>query len=362
MSLTATFTLRRPDGFTLQVDEFLADAIAPVTALLGPSGAGKSTLLRCLAGLERPQQGTIRCGEQVWCDAARGLHLPPRARRVGFLFQDLALFPHLSAAQNVAFGLHRVPKTERRARVAAALEQAAIGELAERRPRELSGGQQQRVALARILAQRPALLLLDEPLSALDPPLRARLRGDLRRLLTGSGAPAVLVTHDRAEALALADRVAVVIDGRIRQCGPVAEVFGRPADVAVAQVVGTDSVVAGRIMELQNGIARIAVGRAELVAPAAGVVGQAVFVCIRGEEVLLQTTAPGPSSARNRLRATVTTITGEGPLLRVHLDCGFPLAATITPAARAELELAPGAVAWALVKASAIHLVPAAGG
>lgn len=357
--LQAAFGFARRGGFAVQVDALTAGPEAPVTVLIGPSGAGKSTILRCLAGLERPQRGTIRLGDEVWCDAAAGVHLPPRRRRVGFLFQDLALFPHLSARDNVAFGLRDLPRHERRARTAAALELLAVAELAERRPGELSGGQRQRVALARILARRPRLLLLDEPLSALDPPLRAHLRAELRRLLVEAGVPALVVTHDRSEALGLADRVAVVIDGAIRQQGPVTEVFQRPVDLGVAGVVGTDSVVPAAVAAVRDGIATLRIGAVEVVAAAPPEPTPQVFVCIRAEEVLLQTDPPGPSSARNRLPARVASVTAEGPLLRIGLDCGFPLAAMVTPAAAAELGLVVGASVFALVKASAIHLVPA---
>jgi molybdate transport system ATP-binding protein len=209
-----------------------------VTVLFGPSGAGKTTLLRALAGLERPDAGRIAFGEETWFDAARGIDLPPQARKVGLLFQEYALFPHLSVAGNVGFGLAGRPREERRARIEELAASFGIADLLARRPAELSGGQRQRVALARALAPCPRLLLLDEPLSALDSPTREALREELRSLLDRSGVPAVVVTHDRAEALALGHRLAVLVDGVIRQVGPVERVFAAPADAEVARVVG----------------------------------------------------------------------------------------------------------------------------
>ncbi|HYD41906.1 MAG TPA: ABC transporter ATP-binding protein [Anaeromyxobacter sp.] len=211
-----------------------------VTVLFGPSGAGKTTVLRALAGLERPDAGAISFDGETWFDAARGIHVRAQARRVGFVFQEGALFPHLSVARNVAFGLRGLPRAERRARVEDLAARVGIGDLLRRRPAELSGGQRQRVALARALAPGPRLLLLDEPLSALDGPARAALRDELRALLERADVPAVVVTHDRGEARALGHRLAVLVDGAIRQVGPVEQVFAAPADAEVARVVGEE--------------------------------------------------------------------------------------------------------------------------
>ncbi|MDD9205090.1 ATP-binding cassette domain-containing protein, partial [Georgenia sp. 10Sc9-8] len=194
----------------------------PVTVLFGPSGSGKTTVLRVLAGLDRTPGGRVVMDGTVWDDGARH-HLPARRRRVGYLFQDHALFPHLDVDANVAYGLVGVPRAERAGWVRAALRAADAGHLTGRRVAGLSGGEAQRVALARALAPSPQLLLLDEPLSALDGPTRAHLRAELRRILVAQAVPTVVVTHDRAEALALADRVVVLVDGRVRQTGTPAE-------------------------------------------------------------------------------------------------------------------------------------------
>ncbi len=230
--LSARFERRFSGGVSVRAEMELPAGEAAVTVLFGPSGAGKTTILRCLAGLDRPDAGTIRFGAETWFDGEQGVFVPPQARRVGVLFQEYALFPHLTAAGNVAYGLSRVPREERRRRTDELLELVGMASLASAFPAALSGGQKQRVALARSLAPRPRLLLLDEPLSALDTPTREALRGELRSFLGSLDVPSLVVTHDRVEALALGDRVAVVVDGAIRQVGPVDEVFSRPADVS----------------------------------------------------------------------------------------------------------------------------------
>ncbi len=200
-----------------------------VTVLFGPSGAGKTTLLRCVAGLERPDEGLVALGDTAWFDSARGVDLPPQDRRLGFLFQEYALFPHLTVAGNVTYGLARSAVAEREHRLKTLLSLFSLDGLGARFPAQLSGGQRQRVALARALAGQPRLLLLDEPLSALDEPLRIPLREELRENLVSSGVPSLVVTHDRADALALGDRMATVVDGSIRSVGSVRETLGESA-------------------------------------------------------------------------------------------------------------------------------------
>jgi len=329
-----------------------------VSVLFGASGAGKTTILRALAGLERPDRGSIAFDGEAWCDAAAGLHLPPQQRRVGFLAQDYALFPHLTAADNVGYGLDGAA-AERRRRVAELVERFQLGGLEARRPAELSGGQRQRVALARALARQPRLLLLDEPLSALDAPTREALRLELRHQLAALRLPTLLVTHDRGEALALGDRLAVVAGGRVRQVGPIADVFSRPADAEVARLVGVETVVSARVVErAPEGLVRIEAGRAGLLAPDPGGTGADVLACIRAEDVVLERGPVGRVSARNRLEGPISGIAAEGPLLRVTVDCGFALQALVTRPAREDLGLEPGVVVTAFVKTAAIHLIP----
>jgi molybdate transport system ATP-binding protein len=330
----------------------------PVTVLFGPSGSGKTTVLRALAGLDRPDAGAITFGEERWFDAAAGLHLPPQRRGVGLVFQGDALFPHLSVAGNVGFGLHRLGRADRAARVAELAERLGLSRLLGRHPAELSGGERQRVALARALAPRPRLLLLDEPLSALDAPTREALRGELRHALEGSGVPAVVVTHDRMEALALGDRLVVLVDGGVRQVGPVHEVFSAPVDAEVARVVGTENVLPARLVRRADGLAVIRAGEAELIALDAGDLVDEAYACIRAEDVVLEPVDGHLSSARNRLPGTVIARRDEGPLVRLTLDCGVRLVALVTRASAEQLELAPGRRACAVVKAPSVRLVP----
>jgi molybdate transport system ATP-binding protein len=336
---------RLASGFTLDAALRLPLEEARVTVLFGASGSGKTTLLRLLAGLDTPDSGTIRFRGRVWHDPAT--HLPPQARRAGFLFQDYALFPHLTVAENVAFAASH----DDARRLLSAFE---LEDLAARRPREVSGGQQQRVALARALAARPELLLLDEPLSALDAAGRARARGELRRILRESGVPSIVVTHDRMEAIALGDWIAVIAAGRIRQAGPVQEVFRRPADAAVAESVGVENIVPAEVLSRHTGLLTLKMGGALVDCVDSGETGPG-FACIRAEDVAL-TREPAPGSARNRLPGTVRAVILEGALARIELDCGFPLVALITAQSATELRLSAGDRVSAVIKATSVHL------
>jgi molybdate transport system ATP-binding protein len=238
-------TKRLPE-FTLDVAWSAGDGVA---VLFGPSGAGKTLTLQCLAGLIRPDAGRIVVDDRVLFDSAAGVDLPPQHRRVGYVFQGYALFPHLTVGQNVVFGLRDRPRAERQARAAEVIERLGLGGLEHRRPGELSGGQRQRVALGRALAIDPALLLLDEPLSALDAPLRRSLRDELRTILSGWGTAAVLVTHDFTEAYQLADRIVIYEGGRVIQSAPRAELLWQPASEAVARIMGLRNVLHGTVVK-----------------------------------------------------------------------------------------------------------------
>jgi molybdate transport system ATP-binding protein len=229
--------------------------------------------------------------------------------------------------------------------------------LENRYPQQASGGEQQRIALARVLVRRPRLLLLDEPLSALDQPTREQLRPELRRLLVRFGIPVVLVTHDRIESMALADHLIIMEHGKVRQQGLVEEVFNRPADVEVARIVGMVNVQPGRVEETTDGLSRVRVGRTQLFALPPVPPAEEVFICIRPEEIVLQKGIVDRASPRNRLPGTVGSLTPDGPLIRVALDCGFPLISLITRIARTELDLREGEPIIVLVKASSIHLI-----
>ncbi|MBI3401088.1 MAG: ABC transporter ATP-binding protein [Acidobacteria bacterium] len=336
-------------------------ALAPgsICVLFGPSGAGKTTILRQMAGLERPDAGTIRLDDDVWCDVAAAVWRPPQARRIGLVFQEPTLFPHLTVRDNIRFGVG--PGSDPIEEIAALL---GLRDLEHRHPRELSGGEAQRVALARALAPGPRLLLLDEPFAALDMPTRARLRRDVRALLHRTGTPAILITHDRTEALAIGDTAVVVIGGRVRQIGPVRDVFSHPADVDVAASLGVEAVLPARVLTASGGLLDVVVGATggrdvvlqvaerDALAP-----GTEVYACIRAEDVTLGMQLSTHASARNHLEARVVSINAEGPVDRVSLDCGFPLDALITRRSREELNLTAGSQVTAAIKATNVHLV-----
>ncbi len=356
-ALTAEFTIRFPGGAGVSAALRVAGNAAPVTVLFGPSGAGKTTVLRCLAGLERPQQGRIRFGDETWLDTERGICLPPQQRGIGLLSQEYALFPHLTVAGNVEFGV-RGPRAGRPARALAILEALGLQGLTTRSPAQLSGGERQRVALARALASSPRLLLLDEPLSALDAGTRESLRRELRRVLVGCGVPTLVVTHDRLEALALGDRMAVLVDGRIRQTAAVHEVFSRPVDALVARTVGVETVVPGRVVGAVDGLLMIEVAESTLTACDPGGAPHEVLLCIRAEDVILERGAAARTSARNHFPVRVASLTPEGPLVRVTVEGPFPLAALITRPACEDLALAAGDTVTAVVKATSVHVIP----
>jgi len=347
--LMALCRKRLASGFELDASLRILLDEAPVTVLFGPSGSGKTTLLRLLAGLDRPDTGVIALGSSVWFDSSCGLDLPPQKRRAAFLSQDYALFPHLTVAQNVEFAAPRHAAS-------ALLERFGLAELTHRLPHSLSGGQQQRVALVRALASNPALLLLDEPLSALDAATRARTRQELRRLLVESGVRSIVVTHDRTEAIALGDWMAVMVAGRIRQTGAVQDVFRRPADAQVAESAAVENVLPVEIVGRESGLLTLAIGAVHLDAVDRGESGS-LFACIRGEDVALARDRSPASSARNRVEGSVRAIAVEGPLARVELDCGFPLVAVVTAQSAADLALKPGDSICAIVKTTAIQLV-----
>ena len=244
-TVSVAITKRFP-GFTLDVSW---EAEQSVLGLFGPSGAGKTLTLQCLAGLIRPDAGRIVVGERVFFDAAAGVDLSPQQRRIGYVFQGYALFPHLTVIRNIAFGLQGRPRLDRARRSSEVIERLGLRGLEQRYPRELSGGQRQRVALGRALAIDPALLLLDEPLSALDAPLRRTLRDELREILSGWGTAAVVVTHDFTEAYRLADRIIVYEAGRVIQSAPRSELLWQPASESVARIMGLSNVLRGTVVK-----------------------------------------------------------------------------------------------------------------
>jgi molybdate transport system ATP-binding protein len=356
--IDAGFVRSFPGGPQIRIEGFRTSGPASTTVLFGASGSGKTTVLRCLAGLDRPDEGSIRFGREAWFEASSKQFVSPQQRRIGFVPQDYALFPHLSIANNIGYGLNHISRSARSARVTQTMRWLGLDGLEGRLPAELSGGQCQRVALARALILEPRLLLLDEPLSALDGPTRLRLQVDLRQLLKQLAIPTVLVTHERTEALALGDQLVVMDAGRIVQRGPVYEVFSRPANLAAAGIVSMETVQPGEVLQSYDGLVKVAVGQATLNSlnpplPAGG----EVYVCIRAEDVILVRGQPAQSSPRNCLEATVRGLAKEGPVVRIELDSGFPLTAILTKQACEELALKPGDKIIALVKAPQVHLI-----
>jgi molybdate transport system ATP-binding protein len=361
-SLKARFTKRFAAGTVIHVEGLRIPGDGAVSILFGASGSGKTTVLRCLAGLDQPDEGTIQFGEEVWSDSEQRVFLPSRQRQLGFVPQDYALFPHLTVQRNINYPLDKFPPDQRRKRVAETVSWLGLAGLEQRYPHELSGGQQQRVALARALVRRPRLLLLDEPLAALDSPTRLRLRTELRGLLKQLNLPTLLVTHDRQEALALGDHLIVLNRGRIVQQGPIAEVFSRPDSLAAADILSVETIRPGRILDRFDGLARVELDGVELLALAADLPDHTteVLVCIRAEDVVLSPGRIAPCSPRNQLSGNVRGLVREGALVRVHIDCGIPLQALLTKQACEELALREDHPVQALVKAPHVHLIPRA--
>lgn len=349
MTLTAELRVTRGD-FSLDLDLDLAPG--EVVALLGPNGAGKTTALRALAGLTPLTAGSIRLGDRVW-DAPPRAFLAPERRSAGVVFQDYLLFAHLDALENVAFGLRArgVRRAAARERAAHWLDRVGLAEYARARPRALSGGQAQRVALARALAVEPELLLLDEPLAALDAATRVRVRSELDRHLRDYPGHTLLVTHDPLDAMVLADRLVIVEDGMMVQQGPPGAVARRPRSDYVADLVGLNlfrGTASGTLVRLDGG------GRLTVAEPGTG----RVHVTFAPSAVGLHPLCP-TGSPRNTWLVTVAGLEQHAHTVRVRLDGVVPALADITPATVADLRIRPGSQLWAALKATEIHCYPA---
>ena len=322
----------------------LALDVERTVALVGPSGAGKSSVLRVIAGLARPEAGRVDLDGEVWVDVERRTFRPPEERRVGLVFQEYALFPHLSVRQNVAFG--------GKGRADELLERFGLSHLAAARPGNLSGGERQRVALARALARDPGVLLLDEPLAALDAHTKASVRVELEELLRGLDLPTLIVTHDYEDAVALADTVGVLVEGRLRQLGSPAELVARPDDPFVASFTGAN-LLRGHAERLEDGLTSIRLESGEVVYStdfARGKVGVVVYpwdVVVGRVQV--------DASAMNLLAGEIASVVQVGNRVRVRIG---PLTAEVTAASAEKLELVRGGTAFVSFKATGTRLVP----
>ena len=342
---------------TLELDAALSAQPGRPVALIGANGAGKTTLLRCLAGLHRPDGGHISVDGTTWFDAAAGVDRPPHRRDVGVVPQHGLLFPHLDVEANVAYGLHaaRLPREEQRRRTGDALERFGLVPLARRKPDTLSGGERQRVALARATVLNPALLLLDEPLSALDAASRSAVRSSLRALLRDRQASTVLVTHDARDALELAADAVVLEAGRVVQAGSPAELAQRPRSAPVAGLMGqnwlpgTATARDGEVWTVEAGELRILAVADDSEPPA---LGSPAYVLVDPRDVTLHRERP-EGSAQNAVRAAVAGVVDVGGPLRVTLDCRPALVVEITRRGGAALDVVPGAPVWASFKATA---------
>ena len=335
-----------------------------VLTLFGPSGAGKTTLLRTIAGLIRPHRGMIEIAGRVVFDHASGSWVPPHRRNVGYLTQRYHLFPHLTVAGNIAYGLSGTNQAERRKRVAELTDAFQLAGLENRRPNQISGGQQQRAALARALAPRPDLLLLDEPFNSLDVELRRSLRVELKRSLRRTGIPAIMVTHDIEEALSVGDVVQVIDNGKLESMGSPLEILGQPGQGRLARLVGVENLLNLTVASLhpQDGT-MICTGDStdslRLEVPLSDVAsGDRVTVGIRASDIILADTEPRGSSARNRLPGAVTDIQLRPPGYEITLDCQtVELQCHITGTSLNEMGIGRGDRLWAVFKASSCFLV-----
>jgi molybdate transport system ATP-binding protein len=371
-SPTAVRTLNARIGKTFPAEErsFSLDvelSVAPgFTILFGESGSGKTTLLNCIAGLATPDAGRIAVGERVIFDANSDLRVPVAKRGVGYVLQDLALFPHLTLEQNVAYGLARLPRSERRQRAAMMLEQFGIDHLRSRRPAEISGGERQRVALARSLVTEPCVLLLDEPLAALDDPTKAKIIDDLRRRNQAHRIPILYVTHSREEVMALGERVLVMEQGRIIAHGSPHEVLRAPLHETVAQLAGFENIfdatvwlvheergtMTCRLPGIREGtfvLLETPLIRADQ--------GSHLRVGIRAGDILLAIAKPEGLSARNVIPGRLLSLERRDMMISLRVDCGVEMEVHVTLAAAHALGLAEGREVWLVVKTYSCHLM-----
>lgn len=338
-------------------------ALAGFTILFGASGAGKTTLLDCIAGLTDPDEGRIAIGGEAAYDSDSKRNVAAWRRRIGYVLQDLALFPHLTAEQNVEYGLHRLNATERRARSQEMLSTFRIDHLRERKPAEISGGERQRVALARALVTEPRALLLDEPLAALDRPTRSQIIADLRKWNQHYRIPILFVTHSMEEVFALGVEVIVLEAGKIVAQGQTKDVMHAPRLETVAQLAGFENIYSVTVMAVNENrgtmTCRVDKGKLDLETPLIRAeAGTRLQVGIRAGDILLATETPRGLSARNIVPGTIQRLEQRDGIVSAKVDCGgTPFEVHLTMAAREVLGLGPGKNVWVVIKTHSCHLL-----
>jgi len=338
------------------------EAKAGITILFGASGAGKTTLLNCIAGLQMPDAGKISIGELVFFDRDQGINLAVQRRNIGYVFQDLALFPHLSAQDNIAYGLRGLNKDALRQRTAAILESFRIAQLGANKPGEISGGERQRVALARALVTDPCLLLLDEPLAALDAATKGKIIDDLRSWNGAHRVPILYVTHSHDEVFALGERVLVIEDGRIVAQGTPHEVMSAPKQETMAQLAGFENIFDAQVLSAHEGRGTMTcrIGNSQVVLETPLVrakIDSSLRIGIRAGDILLATIRPQGLSARNVIAGRVMSLQQRDVIVIARVDCGVEMDVHLTLAARDSLELHEGREVWLIVKTHACHLM-----
>jgi molybdate transport system ATP-binding protein len=356
----------RPRGMTASIEirkrlspQFALDVAltAPpgITILFGASGSGKTTVLRAIAGLARPDSGRIVAGDRTLFDAAAAVDVPVQRRNVGYVFQHLALFPHLSVAANIAYGLHALPALEQQRRVYAIAESFHLLDLLPRKPAHISGGERQRTALARALVTEPSILLLDEPLSALDHGIQALIMADLRHWNERHRIPVLYVTHSHRETYALGERVVVMREGRVVATGSPHDVLDHPAERTLATLAGFENVFDATVTEREEGVGtmrcRLDGSKTELEVPVGPQpAGDGIRVAIRAGDILLANREPHGLSARNVLQARLLTVTRQGPTVVAVVDAGARFVVHVTAGSMDSLGLEPGQRVWLIVK------------
>lgn len=357
MTITTAIRKRVSSTFTLDVDI----AVPPgITILFGASGSGKSTILRCLAGLRRPDAGRIAIGDTPVFDADAGVDVPVQRRKIGYVFQQLALFPHMSVADNIGYGLDRISAVDRLQRVRAISDAFRIGGLLDRRPADISGGERQRVALARTLVTEPRALLLDEPLTALDHAIQSRIMDDLRRWNEARRIPVLYVTHAHREVYALGDRVVVVDKGRVIATGSAREVLDHPAHDVIADLAGFENIFPAIVVERRVSAGTMHVrltGSSEIEVPLTPAQeGDTLRIAIRAGDVLLANQPPHGISARNILQGRLEQVHAEGPTIVATVLAGSTFTVHLTPTGLESLGVRTGDAVWLIVKTYSCHV------